>query len=147
MVCTKCGGQRWKKGNIRHQITVGAHRFAGDLAAQVCVKCGEALSDDAALQAFERAVATRLLDAGAMSGAALKFVRKAAGLKNTDAAELLGVRVETLSRWERDVSPVDRAAGVTLAQLLDDSARERTLQRLRAAAEPRKLAAVETIAV
>src|ERR1041385_2390913 len=55
-----------------------------------------------------RAAITVLAEVELVSGAELKFARKAMGLKQTDLAEHLGVNAETVSRWETDADSFKR---------------------------------------
>lgn len=147
MTCDRCQGTRWLDGIERHQIVVGKHRFTGELSAKVCANCYNSFVASDVLHDFEHAVAMRLISAGNRTGPALKSLRKSAGFRNIDLAELLGVRVETLSRWETGKTPVDRATWVIVASLVDPDTREQIRQRLRSAAHPRKVGGVEKIAV
>ncbi len=71
-------------------------------------------------------MAKELAVAGVKSGAALRFIRKAAGLPATDLAVLLDVRPETVSRWENDKRPIDRGSCAVLHQLLVEQLAEST---------------------
>ncbi len=62
---------------------------------------------------------------GARAGVQLKLVRKAAGLKATELADLLGVTPETVSRWECGRSEIPRAAVYVLVELYEHPRRTR----------------------
>ncbi len=66
-------------------------------------------------------------------GRALRRWRRSRGVKQSHAAELLGVTQATLSRWERGFHPVPERAAATLARLLAaqlDPAGDAGLRRL-----------------
>lgn len=118
---------------------VGARRFEAVLRAQRCASCGEVTFAGPALGRFEAAVARALVDAGAGDGAAVRWIRKAAGIRAVDLAELLGVTPETVSRWENDKHPIDRAAWAALAAIAVEGTDGVTAVRLRSAAAPKRL--------
>ena len=96
---------------------------------------GRALGD------FDFAVANKLARAGVSDGEAIKFMPKAVGLPAVTLAELLDTSPETVSRWERGVSHIDRAAFAILAGIVMERADDRsdTLERLRALRHPTRL--------
>lgn len=69
-------------------------------------------------KAAELVIATELALHGPVDGKSFRFMRGAIGMKSAELAELLGVRPETVSRWERSVVNVDRAAWMTLGGLV-----------------------------
>src|SRR5438105_14151468 len=83
-------------------------------------------------------VANKLARAGVSDGEAVKFIRKAVGLPAVTLAELLDTSPETVSRWERGVSRIDRAAFAILAGIAMEKADDRsgTLDRLRPLPHP-----------
>ena len=144
MKCPKCGCEKWRKGTASHAIDVDARTFKAELAANVCGKCGDPIVSHEELGRFEIAVASQLARAGAQSGEAIKFMRKAIGLPAADLAALLGVQRWTLSRWETGEREAPLAAVATLGTLVLDHAAGRTelVDRLRALAKGPKLAKV-----
>lgn len=84
-----------------------------------CSSCGETLFDDASVERQEIDAATALVARGIRTAAEFRFVRKVAGLLANDLAELLGVRPETVSRWERGEGEIPRAAAFALGELFD----------------------------
>jgi transcriptional regulator with XRE-family HTH domain len=54
-----------------------------------------------------------------VSGAELKFARKALGLRQTELAEYLGVEPETISRWENNRDPFKRRDQLAVLALLE----------------------------
>src|SRR5205823_9457270 len=104
----------------------------------VCDSCGAVYFNGTALGDFDLAVANKLARAGVSDGEAIKFMRKAVGLPAVTLAELLDTSPETVSRWERGVSHIDRAAFAILAGIVMEKADHRsdTLERLRALRHP-----------
>ncbi len=64
----------------------------------------------------EQALAAALVERGIRAGNEFALVRKAAGLKSVEVAELFGVRPETVSRWEHGDGEIPRTAAFALAQ-------------------------------
>jgi DNA-binding transcriptional regulator YiaG len=76
------------------------------------------------LSALElRAANTVLRESELISGAELRFVRKALGLRQTELAEHLGVRPETISRWETGAEAIKRAVRLALMTLVERGTR------------------------
>ena len=84
-----------------------------------CSACGDVLYDDDEVGRQENMTAAALVARGIRNGTEFKFVRKVVGLKATEVAELLGVRPETVSRWERDEVEIPRSAAFTLGELYE----------------------------
>lgn len=114
--------------------------FVGSLPVARCIECGEATFEFEDLARFDLEVARSLLAHGIRGPAALKFVRKSLGLKGVEAAELLSISHETLSRWENGkIRPDANALAVLAALVADALAGETTTRdRLRALASPKK---------
>ena len=60
-------------------------------------------------------IAAELAQTGPANADTFRFMRRAVRIKSADLAELLGVSVETLSRWENGHREPDRAAWVALS--------------------------------
>jgi len=75
-----------------------------------------------------------------LSGEAFRFMRKAAGLRAKELAELLDVTPETISRWEKEHRQPDRKAMMVLGDLVLDRLKgeETALDRLRALGSERQ---------
>lgn len=128
--CPTCGKVgTLGEGTTEESCTVGPRTFVATLPAVVCGNCNEAIFSTPTLQAFETAVARALVDAGASDGAALRRVRKVAGLAGVELARLLGVAPETVSRWENGVQSADRAAVALIGALCLDALEGRTTTR------------------
>jgi len=107
--------------------------------ARRCTACGEGFFEGRDLERAELLAATELSDRGLREGAVFRFMRKAVGLRAADLAGLLDLTPETISRWENDRSPIDRAAWATVAAMATErsAGKSTTLDRLGAAAAPR----------
>lgn len=100
---------------------------------QRCRECGEILIRLTERGRQERLAAAQLVARGIRSGVEFKFVRKLAGLRANEVADLFGVRKETVSRWERGEVEVPRIAAFALGALFEHP--KLTRQRLEAFAE------------
>ena len=67
-------------------------------------------------QAAELSIAAAIAQ-GPPSGDGFAFIRKTLGFTAARLGELLGVRAETISRWENDASSFDRATWLALGDL------------------------------
>jgi DNA-binding transcriptional regulator YiaG len=110
-----------------------------DVPQTLCGTCGERYIDDATLGRLEEQEARALVEGGIRDGAVFKFLRKIAGLKATELADLLGVTAVTVSHWENGHSQPDLADWATLGLLVEDyfAGRTTTLGRLRGLARTR----------
>jgi len=90
-----------------------------EAAGRRCGSCGETIFEGDEVQRQEREIAAVLVARGVRTAAEFKFVRKVAGFRATEIAELLGVRPETVSRWERGEAEVPRSAAFALGELFD----------------------------
>ena len=107
MKCTNCGSERVIKAPIEVTRHFGTESFIGEIrGARRCEACGATFTPAQALGKLERAIATKLAESGAHSPEAVKFMRKMAGLKSNALASLLGVKPETVSRWESGAPPL-----------------------------------------
>ena len=135
--CTKCGGSSFTADEDTLTRTVGAYRFRMRAAAQRCRDCKEVFITAQEVASFDLQVAERLMEMGTKTGVGFKFARKAVGLRAAELAALLDVDVATISRWENDKIPIDRAALATLGSLVRDKRQgsSATLAQLRALRE------------
>lgn len=101
MKCAQCKGTRL--ANARQDMTaqVGSVTYVGQVATLKCEDCGAASVHDSDLERFELSVAEHSMRHG--NPAAIKFARKALGFRAYELADLLGLRAETISGWERGV--------------------------------------------
>ncbi len=140
--CSRCGNTGLRVDRRSATRTVAGHSFKASIPALVCNACGAVYFNGPALGDFDLAVANKLARARVSDGEAIKFMRKAVGLPAVTLAELLDTSPETVSRWERGVSQIDRAAFAILAGIVMEKANNRsdTLERLRALRRPPRLA-------
>jgi DNA-binding transcriptional regulator YiaG len=93
----------------------------GGAAAPRTMNDGTPILSAEELGAFEiRAAITVLAEVKLVSGAELKYARKAMGLKQVDLAEHLGVNAETVSRWETDAESFKRPVQLAVLRLLEE---------------------------
>ncbi len=118
--CVNCQGTKFQRTTAELKRHVRARVFAGKLPAQECSSCGMRYYAGPDLARFDLAVALALVNAGVTESEALRFMRKVTGLNGKEFAELLEVRPETVSRWEQDKRPIDRASYAIIRQLLAD---------------------------
>lgn len=114
------------QGKAEHSRHVGEYAFSVKLPALVCRRCKESFVEGKDLAHFESRVAWILAEAGINNPEVLRFLRKAMGLQAKEFARLLGVRAETVSRWEQGKSPMDRASYAVVRQILLDRLDGRT---------------------
>lgn len=133
MRCVSCRSAELVPGTIDHQEEVAGVTYKALLPAWVCARCDEALVSDEALALFERRM-TEAVARGPVGGGALRLMRRWLGFKATELAALMGIRAETLSRWERDKAPTDANVFGLLARIVleDLEGRSETLDYLKA---------------
>jgi DNA-binding transcriptional regulator YiaG len=137
MACPTCGStEEVRRESVRRVELEG---IVADIVSPSveCGKCGLVLAA-AGADDGELALAQLLAEVGVGSGEAFRLMRGAVELKARELALLLDVRPETISRWERGVAQVDRAAWIALAAIVDDRLRDQmtTVNRLLAMANP-----------
>jgi transcriptional regulator with XRE-family HTH domain len=72
-----------------------------------CRKCGAEARELPNLRRLHRAIADHLTqDPLPLTGPALRFLRKQMGASAHDLAEVMGVRRESVTRWETGVEPI-----------------------------------------
>lgn len=82
-----------------------------------CSACNETLYDHEEIGRQEQELAAALIERGVRTGPEFALVRKAAGFRAVEIAELFGVRPETVSRWEHGEGEIPRTAAFALGQL------------------------------
>jgi putative zinc finger/helix-turn-helix YgiT family protein len=140
--CAACQDGTLKRGSTELRRTVDGIIFESKLPAAVCRACREAFVDAPALERFELVIAAELARMGHCNPIAFRFVRKALGLSGVELAELLGVKPETISRWENGARELDRGAFALVGGLVTDriEGRDETRARLEALRAPVKKA-------
>ena len=118
--CYKCRGKDLRRMEKLLTREIGGHSFRAKVPATRCGSCGEILYASADLRRLDDAVAIALLDGGVTLPDGLKFVRKTMGMMADELAHLLGVRPETVSRWENGKREVGLAMRALLRQLFEE---------------------------
>lgn len=140
MRCVTCNKGTMRPGLVELQREVGDHVFTTLTDGRTCSACGEVEFEGESLARFELAIAVALARSGANSGEAFRWMRKAVGLRAIDAAEILGVTPETVSRWETGRVAIAHGALALLSLIIEDHVRGSTatieVLRARAAAKP-----------
>lgn len=136
--CVQCGAKTLRRTTEPDKVRVGGRKFVGQVPAIECKRCGEVYLDGAAGVALELAAARWLAEHGFSSGEEIRFMRKAAGLRAADLAELLAVSAEAVSHWETGKHRPDLGTLATIAALALDriDGRTTTRDRLRALSKP-----------
>ena len=136
--CNRCKGTGLVQTTFEDELEVAGRIFRADLPALRCERCGEETIGHEAVKTFELAVAEVLARGGPMTGEVFRFMRKAAGLKAVEAAEVLDIAQETISRWENGKTSPESRAMVLLGSIILDlrEGKTTTLDRLRALREP-----------
>jgi DNA-binding transcriptional regulator YiaG len=112
--CHECGAPVSVRQHTEH-TSVG--RYKVDDASQRVVMCanGHAELDLDQLAEYQRRASVVVLaEAAEIGGAEIRVARKSIGLTQARLADLLGVRQETVSRWETDQDPFGRTARLAL---------------------------------
>ncbi len=129
--CAFCKASKFRRVTKTSTYEFETTRVSVAVPALQCEACSEryVLADD--LGEAEHAVALALVRAGVRSPRAFRFIRKAAGLKAVEVADLLDVKPETVSRWENAANEVPRTAQLAInALLLDPDGARRALEAL-----------------
>lgn len=129
--CPTCGSEALAPATCTIERMVDGVTFSIDAPCLRCGSCGEELTTHDVEEGFDLAIAAKLASSGRRTGPALRFIRKAMGMRAAELAALLDVTPETFSRWETgEREPEGRA--FALAGLLVDAKR---IGRLAAALE------------
>ena len=121
--CVTCGQRgTFHKGLVPHSIHVGDYEFAGKVVASICPNCRESYVSYDSLGEFEQNVADKIIRSGMRTGSSFRFLRKTIGLSAVELARIIGVRPESISRWESGRRVVDRGAFFELESLVAESA-------------------------
>lgn len=145
--CANCGSPDLPRKDVLLTRTIAGHVFRARVPEYGCGNCGERLTTSEDLGAFDDAVALAVADAGLTTPDAVRFLRKALGMTGQELADLLGVRKETVSRWENGKREIDRATFALLRQLVGERrAREKPMgDFLRRLHKPRPLGRTVTV--
>jgi putative zinc finger/helix-turn-helix YgiT family protein len=127
--CASCKSTDVRGGAQSIAFDMGPHTFEGQVAGHRCASCEETFYDGDDLGRFEQLVARWLADNGFTAPDEIKFLRKTAGLRARELAELLDVTPETVSHWENGKHPADPTTREVLAALVLDALDGRTTTR------------------
>src|SRR2546427_9414640 len=132
--CVRCGGSELPDVHHVLSMTIAGQKFEFADVMQVCANCHEAYLEPGALARFEKRAALELARAGVQTAEAVRFMRKALGLRGQDFAELIGQTAENISRVENGKIAPDLRTVSILGSLLEDqeNGSTRTLEQLRA---------------
>jgi putative zinc finger/helix-turn-helix YgiT family protein len=104
--CQVCGSNNATRETVPYHIEELLGMRVGVIESvqkDICTKCGEEVITIPDVNGLIAAVAvTRVMLPLKLNGTEIKFLRKAIGLSGKNLAELLGVRPETVSRWENN---------------------------------------------
>ena len=132
--CVNCGGTELPEVDHVLAMTIAGQKFELADVMQVCANCHEAYLAPERLEKFEKRAALELAHAGVRSAEAVRFMRRALGMRAQDFAELIGQTAENVSRVENGKVPPDLRTVSILGSLLEDqeNGTTATLDRLRA---------------
>jgi DNA-binding transcriptional regulator YiaG len=82
--------------------------------------CGGTVFEASEIERQQGELAAALVARGIRTGPEFELVRKLAGLHATEVADILGVRPETISRWEHGEVELPRAAADALGELYEN---------------------------
>ena len=111
-ICKKGTLSAWKGTETRLGVEL-------EVIGERCSACGETLVSSVEADRQENQLAAGLVARGVRAGNEFKLVRKVAGLMATEVAEILDVRPETVSRWERGEVEIPRAVAFALGELYE----------------------------
>ena len=100
-----------KKGKtISVERDIGRRTYSAPAKAKWSEEVGRFGIPAGELRRAELAIAVQVAERAAASGEGFAWMRKALGLTGKELGEILGVRLETISRWERGDVEVTRTA-------------------------------------
>lgn len=109
MKCIECGGSLRVVGDAHRYDASGLKNvLLRGVEVRECAKCGERETAIPNIEGLHRAIAHVIVRRpSALSAAELRFLRQYLGYSSKDFAAKIGVRAETLSRWENAERPVN----------------------------------------
>jgi DNA-binding transcriptional regulator YiaG len=130
--------QEMPPAEVELRDEIGGRSYVATVHGWRCAVCGEEAFEGNDLHRFELAMVRDLGQHAEPSGPVFRRMRRILGFSSSELAELLGVAVETVSRWESGVRSVDglafRVLGVIGADRLEG--RSTTQDTLREARTP-----------
>jgi putative zinc finger/helix-turn-helix YgiT family protein len=133
MRCPTCRKSNLRSDTVTRSFSMGNQKFSEESPAEVCNDCGETFYAEEDVIASELARAKLLAGLGSSSPESIKFMRKIAGLNEIEMADLFGVALVTVSRWEDGSLPMERHALALLGCIVIDKVNNenQTVERLR----------------
>jgi putative zinc finger/helix-turn-helix YgiT family protein len=131
--CFSCHSDRIISSIELEDYSFGEVTFSVEMPCVRCEACGETTTAHGDGEKADAAVAHALALNGPMTGAAFRHMRNVLNISRAEMASLLDVAPETVSRWEVEGRPVDRAAWLLLSTIVEEheAGRTTTLARLR----------------
>lgn len=99
--CPSCGEER-KETTILGQEKIKGYLFRSELPSLYCADCEKFSVSRETEGSFALSVACWLVKNNVQTSETIKIIRKALGMDAQSFADLLGIRLETLSRWENN---------------------------------------------
>ena len=129
--CERCGSAELREATetVSVELAGGHFKASAPVPARRCARCDGVELDGAAMERFRLHVGCQLADGGVHTGEALRYMRKALGLRACDLARLLDVTPETISHWETGKAKPSCAALVVTAAMIQDCMEGRTTTR------------------
>lgn len=108
MKCAECGASLRTEHRDHHYVESGLPNILLlGVEFRVCPSCGEEERVMPRLAQLHRVIAEAVAEKAAhLSGAEVRYLRKHLGWSGEQFAEVMGVRPETVSRWENDKEPI-----------------------------------------
>ena len=119
MNCPNCGGKLTRRA-YQHVTKIAGFTVTDGTGHMLrCDQCEAPLLSLAEVAGYERRAAKQILMTAErpVSGAVLKYARKALGLRQKQMADLLATNEQQISRWEND-DEIDRRLRLAVASLL-----------------------------
>jgi DNA-binding transcriptional regulator YiaG len=117
--CAECGKPMAHRGYM-HEEKVGKNSVTDATAfAWQCPGCGEVDMTLDELAGYQRRAAAIVLREAKDIEGAVKYARKAIGMKQSELAERLGVATETLSRYETGAAEVPPGVRLAIVAVLE----------------------------
>lgn len=124
----------WRDGTTTVRAEFGELKFEREVAARVCVACGQAFALPDALAPFEAHVVRELVATAPPSPEALRYLRRATRLRLAEISALISVSPGIWKAWERGKGrkPFPRSIWSLTVLLAEDAVegRRTTLERL-----------------
>lgn len=120
MRCHNCKGESFESQAVKIVTKAGEHCVVSNATiAPVCTVCGQYTLDAKTASMVElNAAIVFLSDVTPVTGAILKFARKALGLTQPELAAQISASTESISRWERGERPAEPWVALALRGLV-----------------------------